>query len=863
MGRFNFPRFVGLLLALLAFAGATSVGGPAQAAPAAVDIRQNGSLKISGDLVEGSQVYIDIPIKNFGSSTSPHLHTYTEGYTAKGSLWRADGASPTAVALGSGQQATIRVKADLWAGHIGTWTTYGVYLWNDDSNSYISPLAANGYNQSLSFAVTLDIRQNSSVQVSGTMVEGNTAYFTLQVKNNSNTASPALHPYIEGTTGAGSLWRADGAQPASAVLQPGQTVTFRVQQDLWVGHAGTWNATGIYLWNNSVGGYYGPLVANGHDQHFSFNVNSLARLVQDGEITVSGSQTSGGVVLLSIPVRNVGGTASVAFHPYTEGQTGKGSLWRADGAQPPGIVLQPNQRQVFTVRHDLWPGHEGNWRTYGVYLWNDANETYLSPLAANGHNQQISFNVTAPQALSLRLPVSPVPGFSLTQYLWSFFDHQYPQLTAESPAVVTGTIVNWQNETKPGTHFVCDPGSSCYSGHDGLDFSYHVWYGEDILAAHAGTASGVIWDCAAHDQSIYVLQVDSGRYRTVYLHVQHDATWQSFHDYPRPVAAGDTIAHLGNTGWQNGCTSQKGGHLHFGVYYSQSGANYSPTVKADPLDVLDPMGFKAGQQDPWVHDMHGAVSRWLWAFRESGSADVAPGSLNTASVDDTVARADVSGAAVDAPATLNLVLASSPDAGRPALTPAGPYRPETLTVPVGAAFELSGDYAAGGALTAFQVGVPLTVAYTAAEAAYVAEPSLAAYRWDEAAHGWEPLASTVDSTNKVVTAVTDRPGTFCLRGSPLQGPPMVVGANPARVLPGVQTSLTITGSGFLPGAWVQFGTSGLQVTAVSPTQITALVSADWPAGSYALAVQNPDSQSASLPGAISIGYPLWLPAVER
>jgi hypothetical protein len=69
---------------------------------AAVDLRQNGPISVTGTLCEGGTVYLAIPVKNYGGSTSPAMHVYSEGYTAKGQLWRADGAQPTAVGGGGG-----------------------------------------------------------------------------------------------------------------------------------------------------------------------------------------------------------------------------------------------------------------------------------------------------------------------------------------------------------------------------------------------------------------------------------------------------------------------------------------------------------------------------------------------------------------------------------------------------------------------------------------------------------------------------------------------------------------------------------------------------------------------------------------
>ena len=121
------------------------------------DLRQAGEIQISGDLVEGGKVYLTFPVKNYGNAPSPPIHPYTEGYTSKSKLWRADGAQPTAVILDPGETVTFQVEHDLWYEHVGEWTTYGVYLWNDANNGYYVPLSSNGYDQQISFLVTRNV----------------------------------------------------------------------------------------------------------------------------------------------------------------------------------------------------------------------------------------------------------------------------------------------------------------------------------------------------------------------------------------------------------------------------------------------------------------------------------------------------------------------------------------------------------------------------------------------------------------------------------------------------------------------------------------------------------------------------------
>lgn len=123
---------------------------------AAPDLRQDGPLAISAgsDIRPGGKLYLTVPVRNVGSATSPQIHAYVEGRSGTGGLWRADGASPRAVAISPGQAVTFTVQQDLWAADLGTWTSTGVHLWNDATSSYYGPLPANGNAQSISFQLS-------------------------------------------------------------------------------------------------------------------------------------------------------------------------------------------------------------------------------------------------------------------------------------------------------------------------------------------------------------------------------------------------------------------------------------------------------------------------------------------------------------------------------------------------------------------------------------------------------------------------------------------------------------------------------------------------------------------------------------
>src|SRR5574341_290801 len=87
------------------------------------------------------------------------------------------------------------------------------------------------------------------------------------------------------------------------------------------------------------------------------------------------------------------------------------------------------------------------------------------------------------------------------------------------------------------------------------------------------------------------------------------------------------------------------------------------------------------------------------------------------------------------------------------------------------------------------------------------------------------------------------------------GAPAITSLSPASVVNNVNTSVTITGSGFLNGLIVQIGAQGAVVNSVNSTTIIATVIAGLPAGTYDVAVTNIDGQKATKTGALTVTIP--------
>lgn len=123
--------------------------------------------------------------------------------------------------------------------------------------------------------------------------------------------------------------------------------------------------------------------------------------------------------------------------------------------------------------------------------------------------------------------------------------------------------------------------------------------------------------------------------------------------------------------------------------------------------------------------------------------------------------------------------------------------------------------------------------------------------------GSAALGTISTSGNYTAPAVLPNPNTIIVRAtsaadSSASGPSNVTLMNPTPVLSGINPasvgtgnfSLVVTGSKFVSGAQVLFGTTPLSTTFVSATQLTATGNAST-AGNYAISVNNPSPGSSS------------------
>jgi murein DD-endopeptidase MepM/ murein hydrolase activator NlpD len=154
----------------------------------------------------------------------------------------------------------------------------------------------------------------------------------------------------------------------------------------------------------------------------------------------------------------------------------------------------------------------------------------------------------------------------------SWFDHQSPT------GATNGSLTRYDGQVLSNSGG-CTLGTSCYDGHNGIDFSTDGMTGIPVYASDYGTVTTQYQTVGGN--CIFVQSSGVSNLSTQDCHLSSYVVTSGF------VNAGQLIAYSGCTG--TGCS---GPHVHFGAY--------DTAVSGWP--AVDPFGWSGSGSDPWSYD---------------------------------------------------------------------------------------------------------------------------------------------------------------------------------------------------------------------------------------------------------------------
>jgi len=517
----------------------------------------------------------------------------------------------------------------------------------------------------------------------------------------------------------------------------------------------------------------------------------------------------------------------------------------------------PGEDQWFALNLDpdgtsFW---SGNIPTGNLYRFDIASGNIrLGPISTCGQNCLFGLTVYKENVISsikFRLPfdlLSSTSKIDGTDRINSYFDHEYPlerpDLGGSEPQTkgINDTIMIYTGVEYPDAWIYREDASGkWYSGHDGYDF--RGTEGKTaVYAAHDGTAAGITLACTK-TISINAVRVTQGRYQTLYLHVYDDNFYQDLVKHPRDVKAGERIGTVGNSGSP---VCSKGAHLHFATYYDANGDG-----AFDRNEKIDPYGFNSTQKDPWTATPYnGPQSSWIWEFNRTAETTLIPG--NAFALASGNMRIEVPANAVTSQAFVSLMTVPDPNLKVSRTIEQRRLTTTSASLAVGSNFQLTGIYADGAPVTVFATPITLRFGYSNLDLSNINLGTLAVYQWDETSNRWLNLPTTIDTTAGQAVAASSKVGLFSLLAQPLNAAPQLISISPSSIDNNLPTTISIQGANFMATPWVEVGTTALDITYISPSQLTANVSSGIAPGVYTVIVRNPDGQTVALPDALIV-----------
>lgn len=335
----------------------------------------------------------------------------------------------------------------------------------------------------------------------------------------------------------------------------------------------------------------------------------------------------------------------------------------------------------------------------------------------------------------------------------SWFDHTFPDYNYDASSKFDYELTPWNGKSVPDLDpDYCDFGVNCYSGHNGIDWQ-NKKQNQPIYSAAEGTVREVCIEYIEHPldscsrSSLYgryvVIDHHNG-YATFYAHLESISVKKD-----QNISRHFQIGVMGNTTTGDTTDEPMAIHLHFGLYYDTSS---SPTWSESK--AVDPFGWQPSRvDDATAYTPPYQASKYMWEFPKGASSSF-----------------NLSGGTLFTPSrTLGITI--PPNALSSELTISLFHSPAPIPVfpssSLGYSFELQALGWLGGiglqSYPEFNVPITLSVSYSTNDVEHIDESSLQIMQWNGAS--WLPLATTLDTYNKIAYATTIQTGTFDLQGN--------------------------------------------------------------------------------------------------
>ena len=345
----------------------------------------------------------------------------------------------------------------------------------------------------------------------------------------------------------------------------------------------------------------------------------------------------------------------------------------------------------------------------------------------------------------------------------AWFDHTYPNGRNYN-------LTLWNGRTYTGaeqTYDDCLSYGTCYDGHNGIDFSYADPQPNEpgnqplpIRSAAGGAISETVTACtdscrygscsACGAYGNYIIVNHRNHYFTRYAHLR-----EVYVSEGQSVTTADTLGIMGATGHVEG--RGDGTHLHLSVYYDD---NDDGTWSEN--EVVDPFHWRGSPPEPW-EAQGGPTSYYLWIHQVS-TQDPVSGDQGATMTDTTGhIQAIIPPGAFSGQAILELSPVPEAEPSAQLRSSGRSFWLRLLEWLLGGGGLQSATTLQSTTQLTLTKPITLTVTYTDTDVLHLDETQLAVHRWDEEQETWQPLTTTVDSDNHVVTAQTEDLGDFDLQ----------------------------------------------------------------------------------------------------